>query len=161
MNEKSNRPVDWAQDVVARQQDKLYRTALVIMRNKAEAEDVLQDVFVKLVEKSPQFESLVHETAWLMKVTVNLCKSRLRSYWWKKTVPLLDTYPAVSKAQRDITQSILALPHNYRIAINLFYYHGYAVKEIAEITRRKEATIRKDLTRARRMLKEFLEGDTQ
>jgi len=153
--------MDWAVEIVSRQQDRLFRTALVIMRNKAEAEDVLQDVFVKLVEKSPQFESQTHETAWLVKVTVNMCKSRLRSYWWKKTVPLLESYPAQSQGGYDTTQAILALPHNYRIVINLFYYQGYAVKEIAEITSRKESTVRKDLTRARRLLKDFLKGEEQ
>jgi len=145
------------EEIVKRQEDKLFRAAIVIMRNKADAEDILQDVFVKLVEKSPQFESLEHETAWLIKVTVNLCKSRLRSHWWKKTVPLFDAYPAQTDEQQDITQAILALPSKYRIVINLFYYQGYSTREIAEIVERKESTVRKDLTRARRMLKDYLE----
>jgi RNA polymerase sigma-70 factor (ECF subfamily) len=156
---QSNRPVDWIEEIVCRQEDKMFRTAVVIMKNKADAEDIMQDVFIKLVEKSPQFESLNHETAWLIRVTVNLCKSRLRFHWWKKSVPLLETYPVKADEQHDITQAVLALPSNYRIAINLFYYHGYSTREIAEITKRKESTVRKDLTRARRLLKNFLEGD--
>jgi len=151
--------MDWVEEVARRQEDKLFRTALVIMKNKADAEDILQDVFIKLVEKSPQFESLEHETAWLVRVTVNQCKSRLRLHWWKKTVPLLETYPAKANGQHDVTQAVLALPSKLRIAINLFYYHGYSTREIAEITKRKESTVRKDLTRARRLLKGFLEGD--
>ena len=159
MKNQSYRPVDWVEEIVTRQKDKLFRTAIVIMKNKADAEDALQDVFIKLVEKSPQFESLEHETAWLMRVIINLCKSRLRLHWWKKVVPLLESYPEKDSGQHDITQAVLALPPNLRIAINLFYYHGYATKEIAEITQRKESTVRKDLTRARRLLKVFLEGE--
>jgi len=151
--------VDWVEEVVNRQEDKLFRTAIVIMKNKEDAEDILHDVFIKLIEKAPQFESIEHETAWLVRVTVNLCKSRLRLHWRKKSAPLLDTYPAKSDEQQDITQAVLALPPNYRVAINLFYYHGYSTREIAEITERKESTIRKDLTRARRLLKDFLEGE--
>jgi len=156
---QSSRPVDWVVEIVKRQENKLFRTAVVIMKNKANAEDILQDVFIKLMEKSPRFESHAHETAWLMKVTVNLCKSRLRSYWWKKIIPLLDTYPAQTDEQQSLTQTILSLPAKYRIIINLYYYQGYSVKEIAEITERKESTVRKDLTRARRMLKDFLKGE--
>lgn len=159
MNNQSNRPVDWVEAIISRQADKLFRTAVVIMKNKADAEDILQDVFIKLVEKSPLFESLEHETAWLVKVTVNLCKSRLRLHWWKKTVPLLETCPAQTSEQQDVMQAVLSLPSHFRIVINLFYYHGYSTREIAEITERKESTVRKDLTRARRLLKDFLEGE--
>lgn len=158
---QSDRPEDWVVEIVKRQENKLFRTALVIMKNKADAEDILQDVFIKLVDKSPQFESLEHETSWLMRVTVNMCKSRLRLHWWKKTVPLLDTYPIQDEKQQDITEAILSLSINYRIVINLFYYHGYSTKEMAKITQRKESTVRKDLTRARRMLKDFLEGEDE
>ena len=160
MHDPSNRPVDWVEEVIFRQENKLFRTALVIMKNKADAEDILQDVFIKLLEKSPAFESPAHETAWLMRVTINLCKSRLRRHWWKITVPLLETYPALPGEQLDLTQAVLSLPSNFRIVINLFYYHGYSTKEIAEITKRKESTVRKDLTRARRLLKDFLEGES-
>jgi len=129
------------------------------MKNKEDAEDILQDVFIKLIEKAPQFESIEHETAWLIRVTVNLCKSRLRFQWRKRNIPLFDTYPAEADEQQNVTQAVLTLPSNYRIVVNLFYYHGYSTREIAEITERKESTIRKDLTRARRLLKNFLEGE--
>ena len=161
MKNQSDRPVDWVVEVIKRQENKLYRTALVIMKNKSDAEDILQEVFIKLVEKSPQFESPEHETAWLMRVAINLCKSRLRFRLRRTTTPLLDTYPAHDEEQQDITETVLSLPANYRIVINLFYYHGYATKEIAEIIQRKESTVRKDLTRARRLLKHFLEGEEE
>lgn len=159
MFNQSNRPVDCMEEAIKRNKDRLFRTAIAIMGGKAEAEDIVQDVFVKLFEKQSHFESMEHETAWLIRVTVNLCKNRLRSHWWKKTVPLLDTYPAQTDEQQNIMQTVLSLPSKYRIVIHLFYYEGYATKEIAEITKQKESTVREQLTRARRMLKEFLEGE--
>ena len=159
MKNQSNRPVDWMEEIVNRNEDKLFRTAIAIMGGKADAEDILQDVFVKLFEKQPHFESAEHETAWLIRVAVNLCKSRLRSHWWKKTVPLLETYPAQTDEQQNIIETVISLPSKYRIVIHLFYYEGYSTKEIAEITKQKDSTVREQLTRARRMLKVFLEGE--
>ena len=159
MNNQSNRLVDWVEEIVKRNEDKLFRTAIAIMGGKADAEDIVQDVFVKLFEKQPHFESMEHETAWLIRVAVNQCKSRLRSHWWKKNVPLLDIYPAQTSEQQNIMETVLSLPIKYRIVIHLFYYEGYSTKEIAKITEQKESTAREQLTRARRMLKAFLEGE--
>ena len=149
----------WTDTVISTHENKLLRTALAILGSKADAEDVVQDAFIKLFEKQQNFESPAHEAAWLIRVTVNLCKNRLRSHWWKRTVPLLDTYPAQNDSQLEIMQSVLALPSKYRGVIHLFYYEGYSTKEIAEITQQSEAAVRQQLTRARRMLKDFLEGE--
>ena len=165
MNNQSDRPVDLVEktnkieEIIKRNENKLFRTAVAIMGNKSDAEDVVQDVFVKLFEKRLEFESSEHETAWLIRVAVNLCKSRLRSHWHKKTVPLLETYPAQTNEQQEILETVLSLPSKYRTVIHLFYYGGYSTKEIAEITKQKESTVREQLTRARRMLKDFLEGE--
>jgi RNA polymerase sigma-70 factor (ECF subfamily) len=147
------------EEIVKRYQDKLFRTAIAIMGCKADAEDIVQDAFIKLFEKNPEFKSAEHETAWLMRVTVNLCKNRLRSHWWKKTVPLLDDYPAETDEQQALMETVLSLPSKYRIVIHLFYYEGFSTKEIAGITELNESAVRQQLTRARRMLKDFLEGE--
>ena len=157
--DQSNRPVDWIEEIITRNENKLFRVAIAIMHSKADAEDIVQDVFVKLLEKQPCFESSEHEAAWLVRVTVNLCKSRLRLHWQKKTVPLLDSHPAQSHEQQELMQAVSALTPKYRTVIHLFYYEGYSTKEIAEITKQKESTVREQLTRARRSLKVFLEGD--
>ena len=146
-------------EIVKRHTDRLFRTALAIMGNTADAEDVVQDTFVKLLDKQPSFESLEHETAWLIRVSVNFCKMRLRSHWWKKTDPLLDVYPAQTDEHQSLMQTILTLPSKYRIVVHLFYYEGYSTKEIAEMTKQTEVAVRKQLSRARQMLKEFLEGE--
>ena len=160
MHNQSNRPVDCSEEFVQRHENRIYRIAIAIMGNKADAEDVMQDVFLKVMEKAPPFQSLDHEAAWLTRVTVNHCRSRLRSYWRKNTEPLLDNYPAQDHDQQALIQTVLTLPPKYRVVICLFYYEGYSNKEIAEITKQKESTVRSHLTRARHMLKDFLEGDS-
>jgi RNA polymerase sigma-70 factor (ECF subfamily) len=157
VNAQSGQPMD--EEIVKRNENKLYRTAIAILGSKTDAEDMVQDAFVKLFEKKPDFESPEHETAWLIRVTVNLCKNRLRSHWWQKTVPLLESYPAQTDEHQNIMETVLVLPAKYRIVIHLFYYEGYSTREIAELTKQKESTVREQLTRARRMLKDILKGD--
>jgi len=155
----TNKSPHQIEEIVKRYQDKLLRTAIAITGNKADAEDIVQETFIKLFDKNPNFQSEQHETAWLIRVTVNLCKSRLRSHWWKKTEPLLESYPTQSDDQQNLIETVLSLPAKYRIVIHLFYYEGYSTKEISKITELSESTVRQQLTRARRMLKDYLEGE--
>ena len=145
---------------VLKHERRLYRTAVAILGNKADAEDIVQEVLVKVMEKHPVFQSPEHEIAWLIRVTVNRCKSRLRLSWRKKTDPLLESYPAQSEEQQHLMETILSLPAKYRIVIHLFYYEGYTTAEIAGITGQKESTVRSLLTRARQKLRTMLQEDT-
>ena len=146
-------------ELVTKHENRIYRTAIAIMGNKSDAEDVMQDVFLTLIQKSPSFESDEHETAWIVRVTVNRCKSLLRSSWYKKSEPLRDVYPVYDNEQSDLLHTVNSLPGKYRIVIYLHYYEGYSSKEIAEITKQKESTVRSQLTRARKLLKSYLEED--
>ena len=136
-----------------RNQDRLYRTALAITRSKTDAEDAVQDTFVKLLQKQPKFNSPEHETAWLIRVTVNLCKNTLRK---QKPSQLLEDYPAQDPVSHELMETVMSLPPKYRLVIHLYYYEGYATKEIAAMTKQKEGTVREQLTRARRLLKKYL-----
>lgn len=155
---KSCRPEDF-EVFVARHENKLYRTALAIMGNVSDAEDVVQEAFLRAYEKAPGFETGEHEKAWLIRVTVNLCNSRLRSPWRKRTEPLLASYPAAEPEQQELLEYVLALPPKYRAVIHLFYYEGYSVEDIAGLTGQKESTVRSLLTRARQKLKSILKED--
>ncbi|WIV13712.1 RNA polymerase sigma factor [Proteiniborus sp. MB09-C3] len=155
---KSYRPKDF-EAFVTKHENRLYRTALAIMGNVSDAEDVVQETFFRTYEKTPEFESEDHEKAWLIRVTVNLCNSLLRSPWRKRTVQLLDSYPAGEAEQYELLEQIMALPPKYRAVIHLFYYEGYSIKDISGLTGRKESTIRSHLTRARQKLKSVLKED--
>ncbi len=155
---KSCRPEDF-EAFVTKHENTLYRTALAVMGNVSDAEDVLQEAFLRAYEKAPEFQSEEHEKAWLIRVTVNLCNSRLRSPWRKRRLPLLNSYPASEPEQHELLEQIVALEPKYRTVIHLFYYEGYSVKDISELTGQKEATVRSHLTRARQKLKLVLKED--
>lgn len=156
MSPISNRPVDWEQ-LVTDNENRLYRAALAILGDSAEAEDAVQDTFLKYLEKQPQLESGEHERAWLMRVTVNGCKTRLRSPWRKRHAPLTEALPAAGPEEKQEVEELMKLPCKDRLAIHLFYYEGYATGEIAHITGEAESTIRSRLSRARKKLRVLVE----
>lgn len=155
---KSYRPSDF-EAFVTKHENRLYRTALAVTGNVSDAEDIVQEAFLRAYEKAPGFDSEEYEKAWLIRVTVNLCNSRLRSPWRKRRSPLLDSYPASEPEQHELLEQIMTLPYKYRTAIHLFYYEGYSTKDIAGLTGQKEATVRSHLTRARQKLKSVLKED--
>ena len=142
-------------------QNTLYRAALAILGDAHEAEDAVQDAFLRCLEKGPEFESPAHEKAWLLRVTVNGCKSRLRSPWRRRTAPLLDTYPAAGPEEQSLMEAIGALPARDRAVLHLYYYEGYQTAEIAEMTGWREGTVRSRLTQARAKLGALLKGEMQ
>lgn len=152
---KSDRPEDFEQ-LVLKNENRIYKTALAVIGNVQEAEDVTQEVFLRAYLKAPEFENQGHETAWLMRVTVNLCKSRLRQLTRRKAQPLTEEYPAENERQQELMQHVMELRPKYRAAVHLFYYEGYQVKEIAEIMGTREGTVKSLLSRGRQMLKEKL-----
>jgi len=145
------------EETVKRNIDKMYRVALAVTRDKTDAEDAVQDAFVKLFEKRPSFATPEHETSWLIRVTVNICKNLLKSQ--KKSTELLDIYPAQNDNQHELIQTIETLPEKYKLVIHLYYLEGYSTKEIAKITKQKESTVREQMTRARRTLKKYLQEE--
>jgi RNA polymerase sigma-70 factor (ECF subfamily) len=159
MTFRSCQPDDF-EAFVTKHENRLYRAALAITGNKPDAEDAVQEAFIRAYERAPEFNSEEHEKAWLIRVTVNLCNSRLRSPWRKRRESLLDSYPAPEPEQFELLEQVLALPPKYRAVIHLFYYEEYSVKDIAELTGQRESSVRSLLTRARQKLKSVLkEGD--
>ena len=147
------------EDVIPAYENTLYRAALAILGDPQEAEDVVQEAFLRLWEKNPAFESPAHQRSWLLKVTVNGCKSRLRAPWRRRTAPLLDTYPAADPEEQAVLEVIQSLPPKDRAALHLYYYEGYQTAEIAAMTGWREGTVRSRLARARGKLRELLKGE--
>ena len=147
------------EDVIPAYENTLYRAALAILGDPQEAEDVVQEAFLRLWEKDPAFESPAHQRSWLLKVTVNACKSRLRSPWRRRTAPLLESYPAADAEEQAVLEVIQSLPPKDRAALHLYYYEGYQTAEIAARTGWREGTVRSRLARARDKLRELLKGE--
>ena len=157
MSHTSDRPVDW-ETLVTENENRLYRAALAILGDPQEAEDAVQDAFLAFLEKAP--DDLEHPGAWLMRVAVNSCRSRLRRAW-RRELPLPDTLPAPGPEERQELEELFALPPEDRAVIHLFYYEGLSTGEIARLTGQAEGTVRSRLSRARARLRRLLEGETK
>ncbi len=142
--------------------DMIYRLALVRTRSVADAEDVVQEVFLRCLKSQPDFLSEEHQKAWLIKVALNCSKSLLGSAFRRHSVPEDAAGQLVSEdetADSTVYDAVMRLPEKYRTAIHLYYYEDYAVKEIAQVMRASESTVKSWLHRARGMLKEELGGE--
>ena len=137
--------------------DNMYRIAVAQTGNKSDAEDIVQEVFLKYASSAPVFESDEHEKAWLIRVTINKCKDLLKSAWVSKTETLSDDIAVdFIDAKNDVLETVLSLPIKYRTVIHLFYYEGYSVKKISSILEQNENSTKTQLSRAREMLKKTL-----
>lgn len=157
-------------EIIEKYSDMVYRIALLQVKNKADAEDIFQEVFIKLIQNMDKLTSEEHVKAWLIRVTINCSKTHLTSYWNKNTVAYdtestqeagaEDTYPIEEQAEREkIFQSVKELPDKYRNVIHLFYYEQLSIVKISEVLQEKESTIKSHLFRGRELLRDKLKGD--
>lgn len=153
MSRRSNRPVDW-EELVTQNEDRLYRAALAVLGDPHEAEDAVQDAFVRYLEKAPA--ELKSPAAWLMRVLINGCRSRLRLAW-RRVGPLPGTLPSPGPEEREELEELFALPPEDRAVIHLFYYEGYSTEEIARMMDCRPGTVRSRLSRARAKLRKLIE----
>lgn len=113
----------------------LYRFCLLQMKNTADAEDILQDVFCKRLYQAPAFDSPAHERNWLFRVALNLCRDEWR-HKRRSDLPLdaaADTAAPDAFAGQPLLAAASRLPETQRTALHLYYYEGYDVKEIARL----------------------------
>ena len=149
---------------VQRYSDTVYRTAVHNCRCTADAEDVVQDVFEKLLHYNSIFESEEHLKAWLLRVAINRCRDLTRAAHQKDT-ELDENLPAPDVLEEDgsVLDAIRTLPENYRNAIYLHYYEGYTAAEIGRMMAVPTNTVLSWLRRARAqlhtMLKEEIEDE--
>ncbi|AFM43336.1 RNA polymerase sigma factor, sigma-70 family [Desulfosporosinus acidiphilus SJ4] len=140
--------------------DMVFKIAMVHLGNKEDAEETMQEAFYKLLYKSPNFHNDDHEKAWLIRITVNLCRDILRSVWRKRVVTMeeLDNY-SNDPSDSNILKDIINLPAKYKSVIYLYYFEDYPIKQISEILNVKESAIKMRLQRGRQLLKMELEGN--
>ncbi len=143
---------DW-EALVTTHEHRLYRAALAILGSPQEAEDAVQDAFLRYLEKSPQ--GLENPGAWLMRVTVNGAKSRLRLKW-RQVVALPEELEVQGPEERQELEELWQLPARDRAVIHLFYYEGYPTAEIAKLLGVAPGTVRSRLTRAKEKLRTLL-----
>lgn len=144
-------------NVIMRNSDMVYRLAFSQMKNKDDAEDVYQEVFYRYIRKKQKFDTLEHEKAWFIRVTLNCSKTFMKSFWKTKVsnIEEFEDYPTVEK--EDLIFALVQLPKRYNAVLHLFYYEDLSVETISQILKTSKSNVRMLLTRARRMLKEILE----
>jgi len=108
-----------------RHADTVYRVCFSYMKSPAEAEDAVQDTFIKLMRANPRLADANHEKAWLIRTAGNVCKDLLRRHRRRDT-PLEDDLPVFAPGHDNtVLQAVLDLPEKHKTAVYLYYYEGY------------------------------------
>ena len=140
----------------------LYRAALAILGDAHEAEDAVQDTFLRALRAWPGFRGDCAVETWLVRIAINVCKRQLRSPWRLLRAPQesLDSLRMEGPEPPDDTlvRAIQALPPKYREVIILYYYQEWKAWEIAQRLHVPVSTVTVRLSRARGLLKERLKG---
>lgn len=154
--------------------DDVLRIAYMYLKDKYLAEDVFQEVFIKVYKNFYKFEKRSSEKTWIMTITMNACKDILRNSWFKRVFAfdytdnpsIADNYvdanidnKVINSIQYEkLLNEVMNLPHKYKEPILLYYYEELSTTDISKILNVPEATIRSRLFRARKMLKFNIDG---
>ena len=150
-----NRAIDQYADMVR-------RLCMIHLKNRADTEDIFQNVFLKYALSSVSFQSADHEKAWIIRVTLNACKDLLKSFFHNRIVSLdemLEQPAELAPDHREVLEAVLALPQKYREVVYLHFYEDYSALEISQILGKKINTIYTLLTRSKQLLREKLGGE--
>lgn len=143
----------------------VYRTAYQYLFNIDMAEDVVQDAFVKLFINKKCFNDSEHEKAWLLRVTINLCKNVLKSKTYhslelnNESEIFENSFEDKSNFKIDIMNQLKKINAQQRTAIYLYYFEGFSIKEISKIMKIKENTVKSHLKRAKQKLRINIEKE--
>ncbi len=141
--------------VYNRQADRVYRISFVILKNREDALDISQTVFMRYLNNHPVFHDDDHESAWFIHVTQNACKDMIK-HWWRKKRKDTDLSLIAQPENRSLLEELMNLPEKHRTVLYYTYYEGYTSKELAILLNTNESTIRSRLVKARDGLRKEL-----
>ncbi len=144
-----------------RHSDTVYRICFMYMKNKNDANDMLQASFLSLIQNNAQFDNFEKEKAWLIVTASNHCKNQLKHWWRNKIVQIdqISEIPVMDETKSETLDLVLKLPSKYKAIVYLFYYEEYTTDEIAQMLNVNHSTIRTRLSKARQLLKISLQED--
>ncbi len=145
---------------VEKYSEMLFRICYTILMNETDAEDALQETFIRYMTKAPLFRDSDHEKAWLIKVATNICKNMVR-FKTRHSFMNLDELKniGISISDSDVFSLIMRLPAKYKIVLDLYYIEGYKANEISDIIGISPVAVRKRLQFGRKLLKLEIERD--
>lgn len=133
--------------------DMLFRICLVILKNEADAQDAVQEAFLKYIQKAPRFENVQHEKAWLIRVATNCSRNMLKK---KRRFLDIGTQTVAADSFSDETvfvlEALVSIPEKYSVVIILHYIDGYKVDEIAAMIGKTPSAVKMRLQKGRRFL---------
>ncbi len=146
--------------------DDILRLCYIYTKDYSQAEDLFQEVFIKIYKSLDNFRQDSDIYTWITRIAINTCKDYLKSAWIKRNILFWDVKTeekgtvetdVIKEIERDyILNAVLNLPEKYRVVIYLYYYKGFTTADMAQILKTKESTIRSRLMRAREILKSNL-----
>lgn len=153
-----NTPAE-AQRFVTDYADPILRLCMTYSLTREDAQDICQEIFLKLLEQEKEFTDREHEKAYIIKMAINACKNLLKSAGRRRVVPMdqAERVPAPEGECSELIQLIRTLPEHYGAVVYLFYYEGYSLDEIAKLCSCTPAAARKRLSRSRKLLAKKLE----
>lgn len=167
MTELSLRTRESFDEVLRLYSTMVYRLAFSRVGNKHDADDILQDVFLRYIKADKEYSSEEHRKAWLIRATINRTKSFHTSSWNKHRsagemteaeTGAEDSLIRAIETKSDVYGAVMQLPQKYRTVIHLFYYEDMSIEQIGKAVGSPVNTVKSQLSRARGMLKELLEG---
>ena len=144
-----------ARDLVNTYGDMLYRICLMSLRNHADAEDAVQEVFLKYLTRAPDFDTPEHQKAWLITVALNHCRNLLRSQRIIPTDPEQLHPPENPPEQNQILDALMQVPEKFREVLILHYIEGYKLKEIAGIIGKSTSAVKMRLSKGKKLLEQI------
>lgn len=149
--------------IIDRYQDTVYGLALARTGNRADADDVFQEVFLAYCQCGKVFRDEEHRKAWLLCTTINQSRRVTSSSWRQKTVPLSEREDAPVQfrepEENRVWEALQSLAEDYRLPIYLFYFQELSTQEIAKVLAIRPGAVRMRLTRGREQLREKLKGE--
>ena len=139
--------------------DRVFTAAFQLCRSREDADDVVQDTFLRYHTTQMNYESEEHIKAWLLRTAINRSKDLLKSFWRVHTTPwedYMNELEFVQPEDKGLFEAVMKLQKKYRIVVHLFYYEEYSVEEIGKILRLPTGTVKSQLNRARKLLKNEL-----
>ena len=148
---------DYFEKIVNTYANMLLRISYQNLKNKNEAEDVVQDTFLQYVKSNKEFESEEHLKAWLIRTTINDCKNKNKLAYFRREVPLDNIEFEFSSEEQEVISELSLLDAKYKNVLYLYYYEELSLKEIGAILHKSISTVGCWLQRGRKKLKIELE----
>ena len=142
--------------------DRVFSAAFSVCGNREDADDTVQDTFLKYYTREQDYIDETHLKAWLLRVAINRAKDITGAFWRRNRVSweeYMEELEFVQPEDRALFEAVMRLPSKYRIVIHLFYYEECSIAEIAALTHASQSAVKSQLSRGRKLLKSILTED--